>query len=207
MEGSRFTLLGLPGSLRRDSFNVRVLRRAASIAPAGVDFDLYEDLGQLPHFSQDYEGDLTPSPVLAMRERIEAADAVLVATPEYNSSVPGSLKNALDWASRPPGESRLKGKPAAVAGASPGRFGAVRAQEHVRMVLGAIGAQVLDRELAVPRAHEAFAEDGALRDAEIERDLAALVAELVALAGREVPARFLDSFDYSVECQRLARAA
>src|SRR5680860_1111331 len=103
MEASRFTVLGFPGSLRRDSFNLRVLRRAAAIAPDGVEFDLYEDLGQLPHFSQDAEGDLTPSPVLAMRRRIETSDALLVATPEYNSSVPGSLKNALDWASRPPG--------------------------------------------------------------------------------------------------------
>lgn len=207
MEGRPLIVFGLAGSLRRDSLNALLLARAATLAPEGVTFDAFSGLGGIPHFSQDSEGDLTPAPVLAMRERIGAADAVFITTPEYNSSVPGVLKNALDWASRPPGESVLKDKPAAVAGASPGRFGAVRAQEHVRTVLGAIGANVLDRELPVPRAREAFADDGSILDDGIERDLSELVASVVELARQAVLAEHPPSFEYSVECQRLGRAA
>ena len=102
-----------------------------------------DGLGDLPHFSQELEGERTPASVEALRRRIAAADALLIATPEYNSAMPGVLKNGLDWASRPSGESVLAAKPAAVLGASPGRFGAVRAQADVRTVLTAIGAEVL----------------------------------------------------------------
>lgn len=207
VDGRAITVFGLAGSIRTGSVNARLLSRAVEVAPQGVSFDVFADLDGLPHFSQDREGDATPPQVLEMRRRIEQADALLITTPEYNSSVPGVLKNALDWASRPAGESVLADKPAAVAGASPGRFGAARAQEHVRKVLGAIGASVVDRELAVSRSHEAFDDDGSLSDAELERDLASLVVSLVELAGKAVPAAHLEEFDYSVKCQRLGRAA
>lgn len=201
------TVLGIAGSFRGGSLNARLLARAAALVPAGARFELFDGLDELPHFSQEREGELTPEPVLAMRRQIAAAAAVLVATPEYNSSMPGALKNALDWASRPPGESVLDGKPAAVVGASPGRFGAVRAQAAVRKVLTAIGAEVIDQELPVPRALEAFDEAGALREAELDRSLAELVAALVELAAPHVPAEHDAAADYSIHCQRLEGAA
>ena len=206
MEGSSFTVIGIAGSLRRDSFNLRLIERAAELAPDGVGFDIFRGLGEIPHFSQDSEAEWTPPTVLDLRARIDAAGAVLVATPEYNSSIPGVLKNALDWASRPAGESALADKPAAVVGASPGRYGAIRAQAETRKVLGAIGAEVLERELAVPRAHEVLATPDAIDDAGIEADLAALVAALVELARVPVAAEGGEAADYSRECQRLARA-
>ena len=206
MEGASLTVLGIPGSLRGDSLNLRLIERAAALAPAGVSFEIFGELGAIPHFNQDLEGERTPSAVLDLRGRIEAAGAIFVATPEYNSSIPGVLKNALDWASRPPGESVLADKPAAVVGASPGRYGAVRAQAEARKVLGAIGAEVLEQELAVPRAHEVLAAPGALADAEIERDLAALVGALTGLAGVPAPAGLSETAAYSRECQRLAPA-
>ena len=148
------TVLGIAGSFRHGSLNRLLLRCAEALAPDGVVFDPYGDLEAVPHFSEDLEGDRTPASVRDLRARIDRADAVLFATPEYNSSMPGVLKNALDWASRPTGESVLVDKPAAVVGASPGRFGAQRAQADVRKVLTAIGAGVLDKELPVARAHE-----------------------------------------------------
>jgi len=201
-----FTILGIPGSLREGSFNRRLLRRAAAHAAQGVGFDVFEELGELPHYSQELEGDRAPEPVRDLRARIAGADALLVATPEYNGSMPGVLKNALDWASRPSGESVLAGKPAGVIGASPGRFGAQRAQADVRKVLNSIGAAVLDRELPVARAHEAFEESGGLSDPALERYLAAFVAALVEHAGVPLAAESAEAA-YSRECQRLGRAA
>ncbi len=204
---SRPTLVfAIAGSLRAASWNTMLVQRAAALVPETVVFDIFDELGTIPHFNQDTEGDLTPPEVPALRDRIERADAVLVATPEYNSAMPGVLKNALDWASRPPGESVLADKPAAVIGASPGRFGAQRAQAGVRRVLAAIGAEVLEDELPLARAHEAFDEQGAIKDAEIEASLAALVDKLVATARAPVPGEPADLAVYSVECQRLANA-
>jgi chromate reductase len=200
------TVLGIPGSLRGDSFNLRLIEHAAALAPEGVSFEVFDQLGAIPHFNQDLEGERTPAAVLNLRSRIEAAGAVFVATPEYNSSIPGVLKNALDWASRPPGESVLADKPAAVVGASPGRYGAIRAQAEARKVLAAIGAEVLEQELAVPRAHEVLTAPGAIADAGIERDLAAMVTALVGLAGVPAPVAHDEAADYSLECQRLAEA-
>ena len=125
---------------------------------------------------------------------------------EYNSAMPGVLKNALDWASRPPGESVLAGKAAAAIGASPGRFGAQRAQADVRRVLDAIGADVLDHELPVPRAYEAFGERGELLDPELDAGLASLVAALAERGGHAPAAESLEA-SYSRECQRLAPSA
>ena len=206
MESVTFTICGISGSLRQASFNWLLLRRAEALAPDGVAFDIFADLGAIPHFNQDCEGELTPPVVHDLRARIGRADAVLVATPEYNSSMPGVLKNALDWVSRPPGGSVLADKPAAAVGASPGRFGAQRAQADVRKVLTAIGAEVLDQELPVARAHEAFDKRGKILDAAVEQQLAAFVASLVELAGVPVPAKPTDAAAYSLECQRLTVA-
>jgi chromate reductase, NAD(P)H dehydrogenase (quinone) len=200
-------LLGISGSLRRDSFNTRLLARAGSHAPIGTRFETFDRLGELPHFSQDLE-DNAPSSVTALRAAINSADMILVASPEYNSAMPGVLKNALDWSSRPAGRSALADKPAAVLGASPGRFGAVRAQAEVRKVLSAIGADVLDIEFPLARAHEAFDSEGRLRNGDLDAALAEFVAALVRHAGlRTAPAgpqRVSDSAAYSRQCQHVA---
>ena len=163
-------ILAISGSLRRDSHNSALLRAAAKQLPSGVELTIHDGLREIPPYDDDELA--TPSPaVVRLREEIAAADGVLVSTPEYNSSIPGQLKNALDWMSRPLAESPLRNKPAAVIGASTGMFGAVWAQAETRKVLSAIGARVVDRELPVPSAHEQFHESGKLRDAEIEAEL------------------------------------
>jgi chromate reductase, NAD(P)H dehydrogenase (quinone) len=121
-------VLGISGSLRRDSLNSALLRAAAERLPAGVELVEFEGLREIPPYDADLEEQAVPEAVRELREAILAADAVLVATPEYNHSIPGVLKNALDWASRPAGQSALSGKPAAAIGASTGMFGAVWAQ-------------------------------------------------------------------------------
>lgn len=206
MQTSPFSVFGISGSLRQSSFNSMVLKRAAAIAPEGVEFDLFADIGALPHFSEDCEGELTPAIVHDFRARIADADALFVATPEYNGSMPGVLKNALDWASRPTGESVLADKPAAVVGASPGGRGAVRAQADARKVLTAIGAEVVDRELPVGSAHELFDEQGVMLDQETENGLADHVALLVESAGGPAPDEPDELATYSLECQRRALA-
>lgn len=142
-------VLGISGSLRRDSLNSALLRAAAERLPAGVELVEFERLGEIPPYDADLETATTPSAVGELREAMRAADAVLVATPEYNHSIPGVLKNALDWASRPAGQSALNGTPAAVIGASTGMFGAVWAQAETRKVLGALGGRVIEAELPV----------------------------------------------------------
>ena len=200
-------LLGISGSLRRDSFNTRLLARAGEQAPHGIRFETFDRLGELPHFSQDLEDD-TPDPVAALRAAIASADAILVASPEYNSAMPGVLKNALDWASRPAGHSVLADKPAAVLGASPGRYGAARAQAQVRDVLRAIGADVLDDEFPLARAHRAFDGGGRLADSDLDAALAEFVETLVRHAGLPAaavtPQRVGDPAAYSRKCQHIA---
>ena len=178
-------VLGISGSLRRDSHNTRLLRAAASGLPPGTRFDLYGELGQLPAFNQDQEAD-PPASVARLREAIAGADAVLFATPEYNASVPGVLKNAVDWASRPHGENVLRDRPMAVIGASTGVFGAVWAQADLRKSLRSAGAHVADDELPVGGAEEAFTPDGRLRDQQLQERLAALVDDLVREASSPV---------------------
>lgn len=172
-------ILAISGSLRRDSHNSALLRAAAELLPPGVELEIHDGLRDIPNFDQD-EVENRPAAVARLWEEVEAADAVLVATPEYNHSIPGVLKNALDWLSRPLADSPLKNKPAAVVGASTGMFGAVWAQAETRKVLGAIGARVLDEELPVPTADEQFSGDGTLRDADVERGLAAILEQLAA---------------------------
>jgi chromate reductase len=174
-------ILGISGSLRRDSHNTELLRAAATLLPSGVDFELYDGLKEIPPYDEDEDKSQVPS-VLRLKERIAAADAVIFATPEYNHSIPGHLKNALDWVSRPLAETPLKGKPVAVIGASTGMFGAVWAQADLRKVLGAIGARVLDRELPVPMADEIVRDREKLESSGTHSLLVGLLAELMDMA-------------------------
>jgi chromate reductase, NAD(P)H dehydrogenase (quinone) len=176
-------ILGLSGSIRRDSHNTSLLRAAANAPPPGVELELFDGLADLPHYDADLDLDPAPDSVERLRDAITDADGVLIATPEYNGSIPGALKNALDWASRPFPDNALRGKPAAVVGASTGMFGAVWAQAEVRKVLKTIGADVLDGELPVPHAHVAFGDDGHLADGGMHGALEELVTLLAARAG------------------------
>lgn len=171
-------ILGISGSLRRGSDNTALLRAAGRLLPAGDELALYEGLRGLPPY--DPGADLHPAvPVVAdLRAAIAGADGVLIATPEYNGSTPGVLKNAVDWASRPFPDNSLRGKPVAVIGATEGLFGAVWAQADLRRVLGITGAEVIERELPVGQAHEAFNADGTLADGDLQELLASILAEL-----------------------------
>jgi chromate reductase len=172
-------VLAISGSLRAGSHNAALLRAAAELAPDGVEFESYTGLELLPPYNEDHDTDEPPFEVARLRDAIASADAVLFATPEFNGTVPGQLKHALDWASRPYGQaSSLWGKPVAVVGASITDYGAVWAQDHLRKGLGIAGARVLDRELPVAKAHERFDEDGVLVDLELRDALAEIVAEL-----------------------------
>jgi chromate reductase len=175
-------VLGISGSLREGSHNTTLLRAAAAELPPEASFVLFEDLAAVPPYVEDHDGHWAPPGAAALRAAIDAADAVVIATPEYNSSVPGQLKNALDWASRPLATNALRGKPVIVVGASTGVFGAVWAQAELRKILKAIGARVLEDELPVGQAHDAFAADGSLRDPRQREMLAGAVAALVEAA-------------------------
>ena len=136
-------VLGISGSLRRDSHNTKLLRAAGEIVDErGGQFEMFGGLKEIPPYDEDDDVGDGPAPVVALRHAIADSDAVLFATPEYNSSIPGVLKNAVDWVSRPPAASPLRNKPVAVIGASTGMFGAVWAQAELRKVLGATGARV-----------------------------------------------------------------
>ncbi len=149
------SVLGISGSLRRDSHNTKLLRAAGGLVEElGGDFELFDGLRSIPPYDEDDDVRDGPLAVARLREAIDSADAILFATPEYNSSIPGVLKNAIDWASRPHNESPLRNKPVAVIGASTGMFGAIWAQAELRKVLGSAGARVADVELAVGHAHE-----------------------------------------------------
>jgi chromate reductase len=172
-------VLGLSGSLRRDSHNTRLLRRAGRLLPPGVQFEVYDGLKAIPPYDADDDVEPAHPAVADLKAAIDAADAVLVATPEYNGSLSGVLKNALDWASRPVAESVLGNKPVAVIGASTGMFGGVWAQAEARKVLSTIGARVVDREVAVPRVQYAFGPEGRLEDPELEAEIGGILLELV----------------------------
>jgi chromate reductase len=145
-------VLGISGSLRRDSYNTALLRHAGDLFEAdGAEFEIYHGLREVPPYDEDYDTEEAPEAVSRIREAVRDADAVFFVTPEYNSSIPGALKNALDWISRPVATNPLRYKPVAVIGASSGVFGAVWAQAELRKVLGAIGARVTDGEVAVRR--------------------------------------------------------
>src|SRR5262245_22673877 len=170
-------ILAISGSLREGSYNTLVARAAVEVAPEGVEVELYDRLGELPHFDADLEGG-EPESVHDLRERIANADAVLFVTPEYNGSIPGALKNAVDWASRPRGDAALLNKTVAVAGASTGQYGALWAQQDLRRMLGVAGARVVCPELPISRAQEACDESGGPNALVVER-MRTHVAELV----------------------------
>src|SRR5919108_6137690 len=162
-------VLGISGSLRRDSHNTKLLRAAAALLPPGAELELWEGLKAVPPYDADDDtGEPRAWILRSLAGAIEEADVVLISTPEYNHSIPGQLKNALDWLSRPLVSSPLRNKPVAVVGASTGLFGAVWAQAELRKVLGAIGARVIDRELPVGLADDAFTPAGRLADSEAE---------------------------------------
>lgn len=170
-------LLTISGSLRAGSYNTALARAAADLAPTGVEVEVFEGLGDLPLFDEDLEGDDHPA-VRHLRESIDAADAVLFVTPEYNGSIPGVLKNAVDWASRPRGNAALRDKTVAVAGASTGNYGAMWAQQDLRRVLGVAGARVVCPDLPVARAQDVCDPAGAPSPLVAER-LRTHLAELV----------------------------
>ena len=182
-------VLAISGSLRRGSYNTQLLRAAEELVPGDVTLELYDELESVPPYNEDRDTDEAPPAVVRLREAIAGADAVLVATPEYNGSVPGQLKNGIDWVSRPVGAgAALWGKPVAVVGASTGMYGAVWAQAELRKILGTAGARVVDAEVAVGRAAERFDENDRLIDEEIRDELSEAVGALVATAGPQLVA-------------------
>jgi chromate reductase len=170
-------VLGISGSLRADSYNSQLLLAARELLPEGAELELFDGLRELPPYDQDLDGDDVSASVQALRERIVAADVLLIATPEYNGSLPGLLKNAIDWASRPREAASLANKPVAVIGASTGSFGSVWAQADTRKVLGIAGARVIECDVAVPHALERFG-DGGLLDLELRAQLGELMRRL-----------------------------
>ena len=175
-------VLGISGSLRRDSHNTKLLRLAGEIVESRPDaeFVIFDGLKAVPPYDEDDDVGTGPPPVAELRKAIAEADAIVFATPEYNSSVPGQLKNAVDWASRPKTDTVLQNKVVAVIGASTGMFGAVWAQAELRKVLGASGARVVDAEVAVGHAHERFDEEGRLNDSSLEQALEDTVTLVLA---------------------------
>ncbi len=174
-------VLAISGSLRRDSHNTALLRAAAELVPPPVELEIFDGLKAVEPYDEDDKG-TGPLGARRLRDSIEAADAVLIATPEYNSSIPGQLKNAIDWASRPLRDNALWGKPVAVVGASTGMFGAVWAQAEVRKTAAASGARIVERDLPVGHADEAFTDDGRLVDPELRERYVEIIDELVTLA-------------------------
>ncbi len=180
-------VLGISGSLRRDSYNTKLLRAAGELLPPFAELEIWDGLKAVPPFDEDDEAAPAPAPVASLREAVASADVVLFATPEYNASVPGQLKNAVDWLSRPVATSVLRGKPALVVGASTGAFGAVWAQAELRKVLATAGARVVEAETAVGHAAAKFDAEGRLVDDEIIEQLEEALAVLLA----DEPARLL----------------
>jgi chromate reductase, NAD(P)H dehydrogenase (quinone) len=176
-------ILGVSGSLRTDSWNTKLLRAAAELLPPGVELELYENLKAVPPYDEEDDRNPVPAAAADFRKALAAADGVLIATPEYNSSVPGQLKNALDWASRPLATNVLRNKPVAVVGASTGAFGAVWAQAELRKVLASMGARVVEGEVAVGHAPTRFDEDGSLVDNQLREQLQETIGALAAQIG------------------------
>lgn len=171
-------ILGIAGSLRESSYNVGLLRAAQELLPEGVEMEI-ASIADLPFYDADIDGEGAPEPVVRLKRQIAEADAVLIATPEYNYSVPGVLKNAIDWVSRPPMNS-LVGKPVALMGASTGNFGTVRAQLHLRQILVYTDSLVLSKpELYIMRAATLFDEKGNLTDEATRERVERLVEALV----------------------------
>lgn len=178
-------VLGFSGSLRQGSYNTMLLQAAMAVAPDGVDFKPFAKLADLPPYNEDLDGEAGPVAVRRLRQAILAADALLIATPEYNGSIPGHLKTAVDWASRPTGAGALAHKPAAVIGASTGSFGGLRAQDDLRNVLRVAGARVLPNGIAIADAGRAFDDRGRLRRHGVHGQLHQLLSTLIRESDRD----------------------
>jgi chromate reductase len=180
-QGGKVKVLGFAGSLRKGSFNKMLLRSAVKVAPADVELEIF-DIEGIPPFNQDLENE-PHEKVKELKEKVKAADAVLIVTPEYNYSVPGVLKNALDAASRPYGTNPFEGKPVAIMGASIGMLGTARAQYHLRQTLVFFNCFVLNRpEIMVPFAEQKFDASGDLMDDRTKQLVKELLTELAKLA-------------------------
>jgi chromate reductase, NAD(P)H dehydrogenase (quinone) len=176
-------ILGIAGSLRQKSYNRAALRAAAELAPEGASVEIF-DLDGIPPFSEDTEGQ-PPAQVIELKRRIREADAVLFATPEYNYSIPGVLKNAIDWASRPYGDNSFDGKPAAIMGASVGALGTARAQYHLRQVMVFLNMFPVNQpEVMIGNASQRFDADGNLTDEKTREFIGKLLQSLVAWTRR-----------------------
>jgi chromate reductase len=180
-------VLGISGSLRRDSYNRKLLRAAGELLPPGVELEVWDELKAVPAFDEDDELGPAPAAIESLRAAVARVDAIVVATPEYNASIPGQLKNAVDWLSRPVATTPLRGKPTLVVGASTGAFGAVWSQAELRKVLATAGARVVEADVAVGHAPTKFDESGALVDDELEDQLREAIDVLLA----ETPARLV----------------
>jgi chromate reductase len=174
----QMSILGFAGSLRKDSYNKALLRAALEMVPAGAVLEIFE-LEGIPPFNQDLEN-RPPEKVKEFKAKIRAADAILIATPEYNYSIPGVLKNAIDNASRPYGDNAFDGKPAAIMGASIGMLGTARAQYHLRQSLVFLNMYPLNQpEVMVPLAHEKIDQNGRLTDQKTREKIKELLEALV----------------------------
>ena len=173
-------ILAISGSLRRGSHNTSLLRAAEELLPPSAELVFWDGLKGVPPYDEDDDVEPAAAAVASLREAVAGADAVLLSTPEYNSSIPGALKNALDWASRPVATNVFRNKPVAVIGSSAGMFGAVWAQAELRKVLAAMGARVAEVEVAIGHAADKFDADGRLLDDGVRTDLADAVATLLA---------------------------
>ena len=175
-------IFALCGSLRKGSYNRMALNAAIELAPEGVEIEAYERLGEIPLYNEDVREQGYPPVVQELREKVKAADAILFVTPEYNYSVPGVLKNAIDWVSRPP-EPPFTAKPCATMGASISMFGTARAQYHLRQMMVFLDMHPINRpEVMIATAKEKFGEDGALNDEMSKKLIRQLLENLVAFA-------------------------
>lgn len=171
------TILGFAGSLRKGSYNKSILRTAKELSPTNVSIEIF-DLEGIPPYNQDMD-DRMPERVKEFKSRIQAADAILIATPEYNYSIPGVLKNAIDWASRPPGHNSFAGKPVAIMSASPAMLGGSRAQYHLRQTFIYLDMYPVNKpEVMVPSANEKIDENGNVKDEKTRRKIKELVESL-----------------------------
>ena len=178
-------IAAIAGSLRQGSYNRALIRAAQELAPDGMTIEPVE-IGDLPFYNADVEKNGDPAAVARFKAALGAADAVLIATPEYNDGIPAVLTNALDWGSRLPGRAPLAGKPAAIIGASPSQIGTARAQLHLRQILGHIQARVLPPpELLVARAHERFDAELRLKDEGTRKVLGDLLLRFSRWIARE----------------------
>jgi chromate reductase len=172
------TILGFVGSLREDSYNKALLRVAMKLTPKSTKLEIF-DLEGIPPFNQDLENRM-PEKVKDFKAKIKAANAILIATPEHNYSMPGVLKNAIDWASRPPGDNSFEGKPVAIMSASPGMLGGARAQYHLRQILVSLNMYAINRpEVIVASVDEKIDENGNLTDEKTRKKIGQLLESLV----------------------------